>query len=140
MAERLLRHALDAEPEPLSSLYVRSFGTGAFPGQPASENTVYALAKVGIELKDHCSQAADEIDPSTGLAFFCMTHAHQQTLLNYWDVDPAKVFRVREWVETPPGDIPDPFGMDVTAYEQCRDAIVESIPSILAYLRKLRTT
>ena len=140
MAERLLRHALDAEPEPLSSLCVSSFGTGAFPGQPASENSVFALSKVGIELSDHCSRSADEIDPSRGLAFFCMTHGHQQTLLHYWDIDPAKVFLVREWVETPPGDIPDPFGMSVTAYEQCRDAIVESIPSILAHLRKLRAT
>ncbi len=136
MAERLLLHALEAEDEPMRSLRVASFGTGAFPGSRASENSVFALSKVGIDLTDHKSQSADQIEMESGLAFFCMTHAHQQMLLNSWDVDASRVFLVREWVETPPGDIPDPFGMDVRSYIHCRDSIVESIPSIIDSLRK----
>jgi len=139
IAERLLRHALDAEPEPLKSIRVASFGTSAFPGSPASENAVYTLSKVGINLKDHRSQSADDIDIDKALAFFCMTRAHQDVLLHYWDVDPGRVFLVREWIDTPPTDIIDPFGMDVRAYHRCRDSIVEAIPSLLGYLRKTVT-
>lgn len=136
MAERLLRHALDAQEPPLASLNVASFGTGAFPGCAASENSVFALSKVGIDLDNHTSQSADQVDFSDGIAYFCMTHAHQQMLTSHWDVDPSRVFLVREWLETPPADIPDPFGMDVRAYIHCRDTIVEAIPSLIDFLSK----
>src|SRR4051795_11030781 len=57
MAAALLQHALAAEPEPLRSLRVVSAGVAARPGEPVSENSVYALKKVGIDLSQHRSQA-----------------------------------------------------------------------------------
>lgn len=135
MAERLLRHALQVEPEPLKSLKVASCGINAYSGLPPSENSVFALSKVGIDLSDHRSQSVDDIDFSSAVAFFCMTQAHQNQLLNYWDVDPSKVFLVRQWVDSPPEEIPDPYGGGVRDYVHCRDAIVEAIPGIVNYLK-----
>ena len=45
MAERLLAHALSAEPEPLKSLEVRSAGVAAYGGDYPSENSVLALKR-----------------------------------------------------------------------------------------------
>jgi len=33
--------------------------------------------------------------------------------------------------------IPDPFGMDLSAYEACRDSMVEAIPSLIRVVEKL---
>lgn len=135
MAEHLLRHALNAEPAPLRNLKVSSFGTGAYPGCSASKNAVHVLSKVKLNLKKHRSQSMHEIDLSNALACFCMTSAHRDVLLCTAHIDPSRVFLVRQWVEDPPSDIPDPFGSDVRDYAHCRDAIVEAIPSILDFLR-----
>ena len=32
---------------------------------------------------------------------------------------------------------PDPFGMDLSAYEACRDSMVEAIPSLIRVVEKL---
>jgi protein-tyrosine-phosphatase len=136
MAAKLLQHALHVENEPLNQLQTDSFGTSAFPGSPASENSIFVLSKVGLDLKDHLSKSADQIDPEDGLAFFCMTEAHMSHLVTFYEIDPARVFLLRQWMDTPLKEIPDPFGMGVKSYTYCRDSIVEAIPSVLEFLRE----
>jgi protein-tyrosine-phosphatase len=138
MAEHLFRHALLAEPEPLRSVQVRSIGTSTYPWCKASPEAVQALSKVGISLAKHRSTPLEMAEPDRAIAFFCMTDAHRQLLLLDEDVDPARVFLVREWLEDDPSpNIPDPFGGNLSDYVACRDAIVEAIPSLLHYLRSL---
>lgn len=137
MAEQLLRHALAVEAPPLCDLQVASFGLGAFPGCPASKNAVHVLSKVGLDLSAHHSQSLEQIDLDRALVLLCMTAAHRDGLLQLTNADPGRVHLVREWLDDTPRDIPDPFGGDVRAYVQCRDAIVEAIPSILGFLRNL---
>ena len=136
MAEKLLHHALQVEKEPLNKLTTSSFGTSAIPGLPASENSIFVLSKVGLDLKSHQSKSFEQIDPQEALAFFCMTEGHQDNLIHFFDIDPAKVFLLRQWMDSPMKEIPDPFGMGVKAYTHCRDAIVEAIPSVLEFLRE----
>jgi protein arginine phosphatase len=137
MAEHLFRHALQAEPEPLRSVLVRSCGTSAYPGCRASPEAVQALSKVGVALEKHRSTPIEMIEPDRAIAFFCMTDTHRQLLLLDDDVEPARVFLVREWLEDPLRNIPDPFGGNLSEYVACRDSIVEAIPSLLSYLRSL---
>ena len=138
MAERLLAHALQAGPEPLKSLEVCSAGVASYGGDPASENSVLALKKVGVDLSDHTSSALSAQLVDASVAIFCMTDSHlaavHYALEGVEDAPP--VMLMRELI----GDgadvqIPDPFGGPLPAYEAARDSMVEAIPFIIQYLR-----
>lgn len=138
MAERLLAHALAAEGEPLSSLEVKSAGVAAIDGDFASANSVRALDKVGLDLKQHRSQRLTRELLERAVAVFCMTETHRHIVRsNFPDIEvPVLLFREN----LPPGtdpEIPDPFGSSLEDYEYCRDSIVEAVPSVVAYLRTL---
>jgi len=136
MAERLLKHALEAQGAPLNQLVVNSFGLHAAPGLTASENAVFALSKVGIDLSDHQSKAVDQIDFSRLAEFFCMTEAHRDALLRWFEVDPSRTHLFGSFTaDAQAVEIPDPFGCGVQVYESCRDAMVELIPGLLEFLR-----
>lgn len=137
MAERLLRHALAVEKAPTNLLKTDSFGTSAFPGLPASDNSIFVLSKVGLNLDGHRSKTFDQINQDCALAYICMTEAHKDTLIAFHDVAPQHVFLFRQWVGEAPLEIPDPFGMGVDSYAHCLDSMVESIPSVLMFLKQL---
>ncbi len=135
MAERLLGHALGAEPEPWRSFEIVSAGIGATEGQPASENSVWALRKVGLDLSDHRSRAASRELIQSSDCVFGMTRSHLEAvqMIAGDRTPPCHLFR--EFCADEP-EIPDPFGGSVSEYEACRDAMVEAIPSVVRHLKK----
>ncbi len=138
MAERLFRHAIDAEEEPLKSLKVISTGVSAIPGQTPSLNSVKALEKVGISLDNHESRPIDQSMMDRAVAIFCMTESHRTMIEMYADPIPKNLHLMREFipnVEDP--EIPDPYGMSLNLYENCRDSMVEAIPSLVAFVKTL---
>ncbi len=137
MAAALLRHALAAEAEPLKSLPVISAGVSAMSGYPAAANAVQALRKVGILLADHRSQRVTQEMLNQALAVFCMTESHRAMLEMDFDPLPQHLHLMRELMPGMEPDIPDPFGMNLSAYEASRDSMVEAIPSLVAFLRTL---
>jgi len=137
MAAALLRHALAAEPEPLRSIPVISAGVSAMAGYPAAANAVQALRKVGITLQDHRSQRVTQSLLDGALAVFCMTESHRAMIELDADPIPKHLHLMRDPMGTGDLDIPDPFGMNLAAYEASRDSMVEAIPSIVSYLRTL---
>lgn len=139
MAESLLRHALAAEPEPLKSLEVISAGVSAWDGYPITEHSARALKKVGLDASAHRSQALTRQILRQSVLVICMTETHRQTI---FDVVPDLQTPVILMREKMPGDgidpeVPDPYGSDYRTYENTRDAIVEAVPSVVAYLREL---
>jgi len=137
MAARLLQHALDAEEGPVAQLEVVSAGVAAAHGQPASENSVTALKKVGIDLGKHRSQplSTDLIDRA--FVIFGMTQSHLDILHSYFPELPKRVHLFREFIEGGADpEIPDPYGADYDAYKACLDAMVEAVPSVIAYLKR----
>ncbi|MGJ3242054.1 MAG: low molecular weight protein arginine phosphatase [Opitutales bacterium] len=135
MAERLVRHALDAEEPPLNKLRTRSAGVSAYPGDPPSENSVVALEKVGIPLTDHASQRLTQEMIDQSLALFVMTESHKALLQMHYQLSTPHVYLFREFLDADP-EIPDPFGQDIHAYELTRDSMVEAVPSIIQFLKK----
>lgn len=137
MAERLLAHALAAEDEPLRSLTVASAGVAACHGESASANALAAMRKVGLSLRDHQSQPVTRQLLDSSLFALCMTESHRALLSYHFDPLPTEIYLLREFLppEVSP-EIPDPYGMDIRAYEACRDSMVEAIPSILRFLRE----
>lgn len=138
MAAALLRHALAAEEEPLRSLPVVSAGVSARGGDRVTDYSVIALKKVGIDISGHVSQPLTQAMLDEASAVFCMTEAHRMMILATAEPTPPRVHLFREFM-APDGnrEIADPFGGPLRVYEASRDEMVEAVPSIVEYLRKL---
>ncbi len=137
MAEKLLEHALRAEEPPLNRFKVASAGIAAFPGDPASENSVAALKRVHLDLSEHRSQPLTEELAGRAFAIFGMTHSHLDLVRHGFKTAPARLHLFRAFLPTGEAEeIPDPIGRDYQAYSACLDSMIEAIPSILAHLRK----
>lgn len=136
MAEKLVKHALDAEDSPLKEINVISAGVAAGYGEPASSNSIRALKKVGLVLNHHKSQpiTGDLLDRA--FAVFGMTHSHLDVLQAYHPEIDTRLHLFREFIG---GDadieIPDPFGGPLPLYSECLDSMVEAVPSLIAYLK-----
>ena len=136
MAEALLRHALRAQPEPLKSWTISSAGVAARHGDRVSENSVVALKKVGIDIKNPTSQplTRELIDEAT--VILCMTESHRAMIQFNFDPVPRHVYLFREFMpRAAEKEIGDPYGGPLTEYEACRDEMVEAIPSLIEFLK-----
>jgi len=137
MAEALLKHALQAEEEPLRSLEVVSTGVSSFSGEPPAINTVKVLKEAGVSLEDFKSKQLNYQTVRRSFAIFCMTESHRVSVEMSFENCPTYLYLMRELMEnTQEHTIPDPYGLNIDAYRACRDSMVESIPSILKFLRK----
>ena len=140
MAEALFQHALAAEPEPFRSIAVASAGVSAVDGQPASPNSVEAMRKVGLNLADHRSRHLTQVLLDEALAVLCMTESHLDIIRLQYRKIPERVHLMREFMtDTRDHEIPDPFGGNLRTYESCRDSMVEAIPSLLKFVRSLKS-
>ncbi|OYV47775.1 MAG: hypothetical protein B7X06_02680 [Verrucomicrobia bacterium 21-51-4] len=138
MAERLMRHALAAESEPLASIRVLSAGVSAMSGEHASPNAIRALDLVGLDLRDHRSRQLSEEMLDQAKAVFCMTQSHKYLIQMSFDRAPEHLYLMRECIpHVIDRDIPDPFGQNLDVYKACRDSMVEAIPAIIHFLKTL---
>jgi protein-tyrosine-phosphatase len=138
MAAALLQHALAAEPEPLRSLKVISAGVAARAGEWVSENSVFALKKVGIDLSQHRSQPLTQQMLDEALMVLCMTESHRAMIQVQAEPVPENLYLFRQFLpEDADKEIGDPYGGPLKVYEAARDEMVESIPSLVAHLKTL---
>lgn len=138
MASALIKHALSVKPTPLNQLEVLSAGVSAGNGYPASPNSIAALKKVGIDLKDHeTSYASDELLGKADF-IFGMTQSHLDSVRYHLGNSASKkLFLMRQFMDTgETTEIPDPFGGNFTDYENARDSMVEAIPSLIRFLEQ----
>ena len=80
MAATLLQKALSSEQEPLNQIIVESAGIAAFPGEPASENSVAVLKKVNIDLSQHKSKPVTQALIENASIILGMTDSHLEAL------------------------------------------------------------
>lgn len=100
---------------------VHSFGMGAVDGMPASENSVIAMQKRGIDISAHRSKQLSAQMVKDSDFIFCLSSQQYNILIN---VAPEKTHLL--------GDgIPDPYGGSLEVYEECADAISDAIDKIL---------
>lgn len=136
MAEKLLQHALAAAGEPLNQLEVVSAGVAAGYGDAASENSVAALRKVGLDLSQHQSQPLTKDLVERAFAIFGMTDSHLEVLRHYYPEHAERGHLLRGFLADGEDDqIPDPIGQDFDAYSACLDSMIEAIPSVVTYLK-----
>lgn len=137
MAEALLRAALKKRAGGLEKLLVASFGLAAATGEPASSNSVKTLQRIGQDLREHRSRLLTQVDLDRSLVVFGMTESHLAALEQRFDRLPAHILLVRDLLPAATDrNIPDPFGGGYRDYEECRDTVVEAIPSLLEFLKQ----
>lgn len=137
MAEALLIHALKAETGPLANFKVISAGVAARDGDPASANSVTALKKVGIDISNHRSQALTPELVEKATVIFGMTESHRAVIQSAISPMPHNIHLIREFMpQEADSQIADPYGGPLPLYEECRDEMVEALPSVLKFLRK----
>jgi protein-tyrosine-phosphatase len=138
MAAALLQHALAAQPEPLRSLRVISAGVAARPGEPVSENSVYALKKVGIDLAGHRAQPLTQRMLDEAFAVLCMTESHRSMIQVQADPVPRNLWLFRQFLAGEVDrEIGDPYGGPLAIYEAARDEMVEAVPTLVEQLKTL---
>lgn len=133
MAAGLLRHALNGEPNP-PAFSVESAGVAARDGEPASENSVLAMKRVGIDLSQHRSQMLTPERLTRSNAIFCMTSDHKRMIERIFPQKAEHLRLFREFADSGSDQVPDPYGASIDEYVQCRDSLLDAIPGILRFL------
>lgn len=125
MAEGLFRSLLCQRLECVEEELIRrgymvsSAGVAAFPGAPASPETLDILREEGIDLSDHTSQPVTEQLVAWADMILAMTSRHHSAVAGAFPQSASKV----ELVCVDGYDIPDPIGGDYSVYAECRDQI-----------------
>lgn len=135
MAEKLFLHAIKAEKPPLNQLKAISTGISAYEGDPASPNAVKVMRDCGLSLNGHRSKLLTQEIIDASLAIFCMSQIHKTIIEQCFDIDECPIYLMREFLPENSKDILDPFGQGIEVYKNCRDNIVEAIPSIIDFLK-----
>ena len=105
----------------IENISVRSKGISA-DGSPVSENSVKAMAEIGIDISGLVSEQLNTTDLIWADKILCLSLSHKTVL---------KMYANEEKITVLAGGISDPFGGDLEIYKKCRDEIVSAINSLL---------
>lgn len=105
----------------INNLCVKSKGISA-DGSPVSENSVKAMADIGIDISGLVSEQLNTTDLIWADKIVCLSLSHKTVL---------KMYVSEEKITVLAGGISDPFGGDLEIYTKCRDEIVNAIDSLL---------
>lgn len=109
-----------------------SAGVSAIPGMPMAAQAIATLAARGISTPRHSSHLLTMQSINEFKVIYTMTEAHRRLILEKFHVHSDRVQVLRAAAGLKPLDIADPIGGSDTDYENCADAIEESIRAILA--------
>jgi protein-tyrosine-phosphatase len=135
MAEVLLRHALDARDPALPPIRVQSAGVSAYAGDPASENAVRAVQKVGLNLESHRSRKLTAPLLEESDLIIAMTESHLALIEHFFPDSSVPAILFREPADGPGSEVPDPFGGSLGDYIETRDSLAAAIPALLKELQ-----
>jgi len=98
-----------------------SAGISAYPGMPASPESIRVMAERGLSIRDHRSRllTPDLIEQAD--LILCMSRSHLRAVQTLGAGD--KGFLLSDYAAGDKGEIEDPFGRGVTAYRSCADQL-----------------
>jgi len=116
---------------------VRSAGTSAWEGQPASEGSVRVAAADGIDLRRHRSQRVSVTEMRSADWVFVMEPQHRAALEALGGPQ-SHVHVISDWPSPGEPDLPvsDPFGGSDEAYEECWRRIRHHVQRIAPHVRQ----
>lgn len=136
MAMVLLRRLWE-EKNPGWELEVDSAGTGALAGQPASPHAVTAMRQRGLDLTAHRARTVHDLGEEALRGYdliLTMTRAHRDGLRTLYPALRDRIFTLGEYAGRD-GDVPDPFGGPLAAYEMTAAALEESLRAVVERIR-----
>jgi len=136
MAERLFAHEVSKTDLP-KRIISYSAGLSAMDGDKASQNSIDACKELGLDITDHKSTGLTRTSLEEASVVFCMTESHRALINMYFDLPQGyPIFLMREFVEEGAKELPDPYGQDIDVYRECRDRMLEAIPSLINWVEK----
>ncbi len=114
----------------ITDAVVSGAGIATIDGEPASDHAITAMNEIGIDISAHRSRQMTQAIVDETDVFVVMTPDHGVNLALYYGVEPENMV-------IPGGGIPDPYGKNLKAYRQCRDALVEAIPKLIEDIKAL---
>ncbi|MDA1078494.1 MAG: low molecular weight protein arginine phosphatase [Verrucomicrobia bacterium] len=136
MAERLFAHEVSKTDLP-KRIISYSAGLSAMDGDKASQNSIDACKELGLDISDHKSTGLTRTSLEEASVVFCMTESHRALINMYFDLPQGyPIFLMREFLEEGSKELPDPYGQDIEVYRECRDRMLEAIPSLMNWVEK----
>jgi protein-tyrosine-phosphatase len=126
MAEGLFREMVKG----IEGMEVSSAGVAAGDGERPSGDAVAAMGQLGIAIGKGRSRLLTEEILAEATDVFVMTRGHLEAVTRYFPWAAEKTFLLREFEAEEGGggeDVPDPIGMGMRAYVECREAIQRSL-------------
>lgn len=133
MAEALFRELVKGRED----YEVASAGTGAEDGDLPSRHTEQLMQERGHDLKNFRSRALSRELVNQATHIFAMGRGHLKTIESMFPEVADKAYLISEFVADDSlrgRDVSDPFGGPRGAYEHARDALLQILPSIVAYI------
>lgn len=106
----------------LENVTVQSRGISA-DGSPLSQNSVRAMAKLGIDISGLCSEQLNLGDIAWADKIICLSQSHKTVI---------KMYTGEEKITVLGGGISDPFGGDEEIYIKCRDEIISAVDDLIS--------
>nr|MBO2507411.1 threonylcarbamoyl-AMP synthase [Bacillota bacterium] len=116
-------------------LEVRSAGTGALEGAPATPEAAAALAQRGIALGDHRARLLQEADLAWADLVLTMTRGQRDRLRDAYPQAAGKIWTLGEQGGRPERDVEDPIGGGEARYRATLDEIETLLRRLLARWR-----
>ena len=136
MAEFLFTKAIKESSLPIK-IESYSAGLSAMDGDKASQNSIDACKEIGVDITNHQSSGLTRTSLQEASAVFCMTESHRALINMYFDLPEGyPIFLMREFVEDGTKELPDPYGQDIEVYRDCRERMIEAMPSLINWVEK----
>lgn len=134
MAAALLQH-LWHQAKPGWELEVLSAGTGAMPGESATDHALKAMKSRGLDLTGHRSRRVDDSLLSRVDLVLTMSSRHKDHLLMLWPNLAGSVFTLGEYAGEG-ADVADPYGGTLTDYEKTAAQLEARLKAIVERIRR----
>jgi protein-tyrosine phosphatase len=133
MAEYLLRNRLKRN----ANWEVRSAGTNAGYGMPASHAAAVVLSEQGIDMSPHRSRPLTRELIDAASLIVVMTAGHRDYIRAVYPDATEKVFLLKSFDPVGGGDVDDPIGLTTDTYRSIGDEIDRALPGLTAFMETL---
>lgn len=133
MAEALL-NALWKEQNSDIELTALSAGVFALDGMPASDEAIRVMKEYGIDLTNHKSKQLTEDIIKQADLILTMTDSHRKTIVDKFPDYKSLVFTLNQYIDSD-GEISDPYGRGLQAYQETAKQLQEIITKLIARIK-----
>ncbi len=129
MAEGLMKKFLSEKN--IGDVDIFSRGISVFDGSHASENSVLAIKKYGVDLSSHRAKLLTFEEINSADLILTMSEGHKNAILSSFPEYKEKIFTIYKFAFNEDRDISDPFGGSIEVYEKCLDEIYKCLKEIV---------